>query len=587
MKPLRLALMAVAFLGLLVIAHFTIKNKEAKDLEKDNAKQLFAEAANEISEIAVEKNGSEFGFFKKDTDGKWRIEKPIEAEANKSVLEELVTQLSSLIVEKDLGERADLLSFGLDGDGERKIIFRLKDNPKEYVLTLGNNTPSKSGQYAARGDEKRVVVVATTLNSTLEKDLNAFREKKIFSLSSDEFSQIEITGPKGSFSAQLENDSWKVVSPLSFPANKEAVEKWVKAITEAEAKDFPSETATPLPDFGFGKNSVQVSLVTKDKRRIDVTLAQKAEKVYLHSSLKANIYEIEKSVFDQVNVDTGELLEKSILGMDSADIEKLELNLSKKADSVIVKKIDNGSWALEGKEVFALDQEEISTLVNQLTNLKFEKLLYTKPDFKKLGLIDPESGIAIHLKASGKLPARKVEFKLGRRFEQDGQEMRYGSLAAGEVAYTFREFQLSALPKQVDDWRMTDAFSIKRWDAKKINIVKGEKLKSFAQEKEKEGYASTTPTPASEEFEKIKSSVYRLKAVSFADRSFTPDAAGISKPQYKVEVFDEGGKMELLWIGQKNERGEVYCKREADQDIWLVSASDFSEFERAVSQHLN
>ena len=135
----------------------------------------------------VELTGPKGNFvFEKKGEGDWRIEKPLPTQADSAVVGKLLSDVQFMerlqTMPRNRINDGMIQTFGL-GQPTRTLSVRTKEG--DLKLAVGRETPVSGGVYSrirsGRGEEE-VAVVEKHLGDVLDRDLSAWREKRVLPL---------------------------------------------------------------------------------------------------------------------------------------------------------------------------------------------------------------------------------------------------------------------------------------------------------------------------------------------------------------------------------------------------------------------
>ncbi len=96
----------------------------------------------------------------------------------------MTSTLANLNADKVVEDKAtDLKAYGLDTPTLDVQIIR-KDGKTDHLL-IGDDTPNGSGAYAKLANDAKVVTVATTTKTSLDKRPDDLRDKRLLTFDSD------------------------------------------------------------------------------------------------------------------------------------------------------------------------------------------------------------------------------------------------------------------------------------------------------------------------------------------------------------------------------------------------------------------
>ena len=146
----------------------------------------------------------------------------------------MVSTLANLNADKVVEDKAtDLKPYGLDMPTLDVQIVR-KDGKTDHLL-IGDDTPTGSGAYAKLANDAKVVTVATSIKTSLDKRPDDLRDKRLLTFDSDKLSRVELAakGPAVEFGKNGQNE-WQIVKPRPLRADGSAVDGLVSKLKDAK-----------------------------------------------------------------------------------------------------------------------------------------------------------------------------------------------------------------------------------------------------------------------------------------------------------------------------------------------------------------
>jgi len=194
--------------------------------------------------------------FRKPKNGEWQLLKPVETGADATTVGQLLSEVQ--FVEKlqtfpgEARTEANLQTFGL-GQPTRSLTVATPEG--ELSVEIGRETPIPGGVYAKvrqpRSGE-RLFVVQNQLAEAMDKDLNAWREKRVFPLVVPEVKEFWMR--QGATEVEIqktEEGAWMVRKPVEAPADPAAVQSVLGEISALRAADFVADSEGDLALYGL------------------------------------------------------------------------------------------------------------------------------------------------------------------------------------------------------------------------------------------------------------------------------------------------------------------------------------------------
>ena len=190
-----------------------------RPVEDANAKKkVFTYEADKINQLQVSASG-EVTALKKDGSGTWTIVQPAQAPADRNSVSDVVTNLANLEEDRVVDENAsDLKAYGL-AEPRIDVTFHVDGEKEPKRIFLGDKTPTNMGIYAKLPSGNRVFLVATTLDTTLNKSTFDFRDKSALKFEQDKVTSIDLVASNQAVRLEKTGDDWKLTKPIQAPAD--------------------------------------------------------------------------------------------------------------------------------------------------------------------------------------------------------------------------------------------------------------------------------------------------------------------------------------------------------------------------------
>ena len=212
----------------------------------------------------------------------------------------MVSTLANLNADKVVEDKAtDLKPYGLDIPTLDVQIVR-KDGKTDHLL-IGDDTLNGSGAYAKLASDAKVVTVATTTKTSLDKRPDDLRDKRLLTFDSDKLSRVELAakGPAVEFGKNGQNE-WQIVKPRPLRADGSAVDGLVSKLKDAKM-DLTAEDAAKK--FAAATKVATVTVTDAGGTQTLEVRRDKDKNVFAKSSAVEGIY--------KTSADLADALEKS------------------------------------------------------------------------------------------------------------------------------------------------------------------------------------------------------------------------------------------------------------------------------------
>ena len=127
---------------------------------------------------------------------------------------------------------ADLAQFGL-AQPSLEAEITLKDN-KSQKLLLGDDTPTGSAVFAMVAGDPRIFTVASYTKTSVDKNANDLRDKRLLTADFDKISQVELSVKKQDIEFGRNKEAWQIVKPKPLRADNSQVKDLVRQLKDAK-----------------------------------------------------------------------------------------------------------------------------------------------------------------------------------------------------------------------------------------------------------------------------------------------------------------------------------------------------------------
>lgn len=234
-------------------------DKSASDLRDKRLLTIDFDKLSQI-DLAAKKQDIEFGRNKRE----WQIVKPKPLRADNFQVEEIVRRLRE--AKMDVSSTADAdakKAAAAFASGTQVASAKVTDSASTQELQVRRN---KEDYYAKSSAVPGIYKVSSDLGKDLDKNLDDFRNKKLFDFGYDDPSKIEVhDGAKAYFLTKGGQDWW---SADSKKMDSSSVQSLIDKIRELSASKFV--------DSGFTAPAVEITVTSNDGKRVEKVLISKS-----------------------------------------------------------------------------------------------------------------------------------------------------------------------------------------------------------------------------------------------------------------------------------------------------------------------
>ncbi|MEP7273506.1 MAG: DUF4340 domain-containing protein [Acidobacteriota bacterium] len=350
MKRSTLALLLLAALGAVMVYYLEIKDAKPRDEQPESSKPAFSFKREDLASVSITHSATGAGetILLEQQDGKWVIKQPISATANESAVDTLISDIVNARIERTItASPEEIKSFGLT-EPAINISLKLKSGP-EHRLRLGTKDFTNLSVYGLVDDTREVALLPATLAAGAEKSVNELRDLSILGgLSQFDISSLTVKNSNGGFALAKENSEWIVKSPFQGAADETQVSSLLSDVTSARATEVATEKADDLTVYGLTQPAIVVTarLEAGGERQISIgsTTDKTGKNYYAKSSDRGQVFKIDDSLFEKLDLKPAQLRSKQILKLDQATLTKVQLKNPNM--TLVVEKNAEGKWLI-------------------------------------------------------------------------------------------------------------------------------------------------------------------------------------------------------------------------------------------------
>jgi hypothetical protein len=373
MKSRGLIVAAVVLAGLTSALYWSNHHKpaDATAASADAPPKILAVKEADISKFDLKKDGAEQVGGERNSAGQWRITSPTPLPADQSAVSSLLGTFSSLNSERLVEDKAsNLVPYGLDAP-KLEVDLSEKDN-KTQKLLLGDETPAGNGIYARLDGDPRVFTIPKYDKTSIDKNANDLRDKRLLTVDSDKISQVDLVAKKQEIAFGRSKDEWQIVKPRPLRADGTAVDELVRALTDAKmelnASDDPKKDASLFSTAA----PVATAKVTAESGTQELQVRKNKDDYYAKSSVVVGVYKVPNTLGQALDKNLDDFRNKKLFDLGSDDPNKIEVRDATK--SYFLTRSGENWWSGSAKK---MDPATVQDLIDKIRDLSASKFVDT------------------------------------------------------------------------------------------------------------------------------------------------------------------------------------------------------------------
>jgi hypothetical protein len=366
-----------SFLGLVVILIalggylYFVESKRTPGDDGPKKEKVFAVESDKIEEITIKSESGEQTTLRKSGTA-WEIVSPLAARPDDAEVSGLTTNISSVEIQSVVDENPpDLKEYGL---ADPRVQVTFKAGGQAHTLQIGQKTPPGSDLYAKRGNEKKVFLIASYLDSTFNRKTFDLRDKTAIRIDREKLDAIEVVTPGRTLRFAKANNEWQITAPVTGRADFSAVEGLAGRFSGLQMKSIVSTEKPDLKKLGFDKPSATVRLNTGSSQAT-LEIGGKAEEnaVYARDASRPVVFTVDGAVLEELKKDPFEYRQKDLFDARSFNSTRLEIAgggqqlVFEKTKSKNKEGQEEEKWRQTAPQARDVDQAKVSALLSTLT----------------------------------------------------------------------------------------------------------------------------------------------------------------------------------------------------------------------------
>jgi len=344
------------------------KPSEATEASADVAPKILAVKEADISRFDLKKDGADQVGGERNSAGQWRITSPAPLPADQSAVSSLLGTFSSLSSERLVEEKAsNLVPYGLNAP-KIEVDLSEKDN-KTQKLLLGDETPAGNGIYAKLDGDPRVFTIPKYDKTSIDKNANDLRDKRLLTVESDKISQVDLVAKKEEIAFGRNKDEWQIVKPRPLRADGTAVDELVRALTDAKMELGASDDSQKDASLFSAAAPVTTAKVTAESGTQELQIRKNKDDYYAKSSVVEGVYKVPSTLGQALDKNLDDFRNKKLFDVGSDDPNKIEIRAATK--SYFLTRGGEDWWSGSAKKMDAGTVQDLIDKIRDLSASKF------------------------------------------------------------------------------------------------------------------------------------------------------------------------------------------------------------------------
>jgi uncharacterized protein DUF4340 len=387
------------------------------DASKKNEK-VFAVQSDKIEEIKVASAGGETTTVKKDG-ASWKVVEPIQAAADESEVSGITNAISNADIVRVVDENPSTLNdYGLSNP-HIEIEFKATGDKNYRTLYLGEKTPTGADLFARRNDDKRVFLVASFQENSLNKSTFDLRDKSVLKVDREKIDGVETSAGGKTLAIAKDGGDWKLTKPIQVRADFGTVEGLIGKLQTLRMKSIVTNdaNAADLKKYGLDKPQATAEL-SAGSARASLLLGTKSDdsSLYARDASKPMVVTVDSTLLDDLKKGPDDYRRKDLFEFRAYNATHVEI--TRNGQTVVFDRVKGGSentpdkWHRVSPNPKDVDKDKMDAFLSKLANMRADKFVESAAS---TGLDKPALVLAV------KFDEGKKEEKVS--FGQSGQDV--------------------------------------------------------------------------------------------------------------------------------------------------------------------
>jgi hypothetical protein len=476
-------------------------NPQIFEIKTDRLKDIFVAANDlrdprlarfepkEVTRLEVKQNGVEIVLVKEKEPekekkppspfpepelSKWRLEKPLQADAESAKVSELLDNLSRLEArEPDILDGKDAKTFGLAdpaATAEVKVFVEQevkgaddakKKKERTFVFSLGKQDGDKLYVQVQGVERINVLKHQERLAALATRGALAYRGRRVFDFSDSAVDSLEIERTGEKITLKQDKGAWKLIAPAQADADRTKASQLLNSLGRLEAVEYVTES--PKPDdlgkvYGLDKPALQVLVKFSDAAKPAVKLLlgkQREGKPGYFAKLDGapGVFVVGKEIHDTIDQGSLTFRPLQLWQMFNQDVASIRIHKEGQDEYTLMRK--GNEWRVTGPFDAAALPIFAQPIAEDLAGLRCERYeTGAADDLAKYGLDKPYLRVTLTTAPKEGAAEKPVErtVLIGKPTDQDAKS-RYAKLGDDKekTVFVVGERLVSALDRSALD----------------------------------------------------------------------------------------------------------------------------------------
>jgi hypothetical protein len=577
-----LVLAAIA-LGVLAYLRFFEMKQPSTGEAKRQAQNVVTFDRNKISGIVIQNGDEKIEMQRRDN--RWRLEAPIKDQADRSLIESLLSDLENwqkdgTISAKEIEtDKSKLNEYGVN---RPKLRLKLIGQDRPPEILFGKDAALEGKMYVRFDDSKETFLAGQSVKKDIDKKSEEFRDRKLTDLITAQVTRVILKTPAGEMELQKKGDHWDIVKPLRARGDDQKIADLIAQITTARIQQFVADDHGDLHGYGLAEPRGALTLFTQDDKQGqllqigDVPEKEKDQR-YVRFAPRGFVYTVPKKIEEILSTKPDDLRDRHLVRVDTDILDRITIAPADKTKTLLARKGEN--WTIASLNNMPANSGETRRFIDTLQNERVTKFVEdVGSNLAKYGLDQPQ----LQLTFSSFASENTAETKAGEQAfatiafgKVDGDNV-YARLADEPFVVAVRRGLVEQIFTDPLQWQELSIFKFKPEQIHRFSIATDKELWMERDENKRWRWLKGSGEINQGNVQSLISALANLRAVRWLGT--TAPRHGLDKPQLTLTFMygPESKDSCTLTVGSRTEDGMWCAHVDGREGTFVISNSDLN-----------
>jgi Domain of unknown function (DUF4340) len=606
-NTLILALIALA--GVAYFKFFEMKRPSTEEAKRQ-AQNVVNFDRNKIDGIVIQNGDQKIEIRRREN--KWRLETPIKDQADRALVENLLSDLETwqkegTISAKEIGtDKSKLTEYGLNNP---KLKLKLLGRDKPPEILFGKDAALESRMYVRFQNSKETFLATQSVKKDIDKKPEEFRDRKLTDLTTAQVRRVTLKTPAGEMELEKKGDHWDILKPLRARADDGKVGDLISQITSARIQQFVAEDRGDLRPYGLAEPRGSITLYDqqqKNDQKVELgesikvlgredkgqtlqigSLPEKEkDQIYVRFAPRGSVYTLSKKIEEILNTKPADLRDYHLVRIDTNILDRITIDVPGKGKTVLARK--DGNWTIATRNNAPADSGAVRRLIDTLQNERVTRFVEdVASNLPKYGLDKPQVQLTFSSFASentaetkaGEQPFAGIAFGKG-----EGDNV-YARLTDEPFVVAVRRGLLDQISPDPLQWQELSIFKFKPEQIHRLGVTTEKELSLQRDQTNQWHWLKGSGDINQANLQSLLNTLSSLHAVRWLGA--TAPQHGFEKPQLVLTftTSPDNKASHKLTIGAQNNDGTWCARVDGREGTFEISNPDLNNLKLPLEAH--